>query len=106
MRLISTSLLALLLAAPPPGATGQYNEYFKGLMRPDTGTSCCDESDCRFTPARSTPTGWEALTQDGTWVQIPPTKILHGKKSPTGMAILCHLPHAGVLCFVLPDMMG
>ena len=106
MRLLSTALLTLLLAAPPPGSTGQYNNYFKNLMRPDTRTSCCDESDCRFTPARSTPSGWEALTQEGTWVPIPPSKILHDKKSPTGMAILCHLPTVGVLCFVLPEIMG
>ena len=95
------------LAAPPPGADPKFRSYFLGLMRPDTGTSCCDESDCRFTASRRNTAGlWEAMNQDGDWIQIPPEKIIKGKTTPTGQPILCWLPSMGVLCFVEPSAGG
>jgi hypothetical protein len=97
-------LAAVALAAPPPGSLGTYREWFQGLMRNDTGTSCCDESDGRITDARLTADGWEARTQVDTWVKVPDDKILRGKGNPTGRPVLFWLPATGVLCFVEPVM--
>lgn len=82
----------------------QYREFFRGLMRPDTGSSCCDESDCRMTDAKLTPDGWMALNQQGNWVLVPNDKIVRGKHNPTGRPIICWLPTQGVICFVEPPM--
>lgn len=92
------------VAAPPPGSIGKYREWFQGLMRPDTGTSCCDDSDGRITDARMTPEGWEALTPVGTWVRVPTDKIVRGKGNPTGRPVLFWLPATGVLCFIEPPL--
>jgi hypothetical protein len=108
-RVLTIALLlsGVALAAPPPNADPKFRSYFLGLMRPDTNTSCCDESDCRFTASRMTPAGtWEAINQFGDWVPVPPEKIIKGKTTPTGQPILCWLPSLGVLCFVEPSAGG
>lgn len=89
-------------AAPPPGARPELREFFRGLMRPDTGTSCCDESDCRVTRSRAGANGWQAMNQLGEWVDVPEGKIIRDRANQTGEAILCWLPGTGVLCFMPP----
>lgn len=89
-------------AAPPLNPNPAFRDFFRGLMRPDTNSSCCDDTDCRFTEARVGANGWRARTQAGDWVDIPESKILRGKATPTGEPILCWLPATGVLCFVPP----
>lgn len=88
------------VAAPPPNARPEFREFFRGLIRPDTGGSCCDDSDCRVTRSRVGKNGWEAMNQLGQWVEVPESKILRDRPNPTGEAILCWLPNTGVLCFL------
>jgi hypothetical protein len=39
--------------APPPDATGQFHEWFRGLTVPGSpGTACCGVADCRMVESR------------------------------------------------------
>jgi hypothetical protein len=92
--------------APPPGSDGSLSPWFEGLMRPDTGTSCCNDSDCRVysdDKVRITEGAYEIYIDEG-WRRVPPEKILHNKANPTGEYVACFLPSMGVLCLVLPSM--
>jgi hypothetical protein len=33
---------------------------------------------------------------------VPPEKILERPDNPTGSAVVCFTPEAGVMCFILP----
>jgi hypothetical protein len=46
-------------AAPPPDASGQYHDWFRGLTVPGSPTtSCCTVADCRMVDSR-----WNSRTQ-------------------------------------------
>jgi hypothetical protein len=113
------AIVLVILAAHVAGLTlvvsardyGQYEdvpqhirEWFKALKNPRYGNSCCDESDCARTEARTHGDQWEALAPDGSWVTIPPDRIVHDQGNPTGEPILCASDSGGgqwrVLCFV------
>lgn len=78
-------------------------EWFKSLMRPDVGTSCCDVSDCR----RAVDADW----RDGQWwarlagrmTPVPKEKIVRDPPSIDGEAYICSLPDRTVLCFIPPS---
>jgi len=98
-------LAALLLvlssaasSAPPVNGEGRFGDWFKSL-RNDQGQSCCDLSDCRITKQRYSPNGYQALTETGEWVDIPPDKILK-RDNPIGEPVMCYLPARGVMCFI------
>jgi hypothetical protein len=90
------------LAAPPPNANPEWREFFRGLKENETGASCCDISDCRVTRSRAGANGWQAVNQLGEWVDVPDAKILTHRHNPTGEAVMCWLPHRGVICFLPP----
>lgn len=87
---------------------GWYNE----LLRPDTKGSCCNDNDCRPTPARydQRAGNWEAI-KDGRWIVIPNSKILDsGVSQDIGEAHICAPPSTlpwyqpdEVFCFVPPN---
>ena len=90
---------------------GQYEDvpqhirdWFKALKSPRYGNSCCDESDCARTEARTHGDQWEARAPDGSWVVIPPDRIVLDQGNPTGEPILCASDSGEarwrVLCFV------
>lgn len=100
MALALALVAGAAVAAPPPGARPELAPFFRSLIRPDVGGSCCDATDCRITRARVTANGWQAMNQLGDWVDVPENKIIRGQANPTGEPILCWLPTTGVLCFV------
>jgi hypothetical protein len=107
--LILLHAAAAALAAPPPGADPALGPWFCSLMRPDTGSPCCSEADCRMTEYRIEGNGLEVLIDErygpGTearWVPVPPQKIVRNAGNPTGSAVACWTPAMGILCFVLP----
>lgn len=92
--------------APPAGADpgSALSQWFRGLMQPGTGTSCCSEADCRVVKAyRQTDEGWEIIPLDGNkWLPVPPDKILPRTDNPLGEPIACTIGDI-VLCFIEPS---
>jgi hypothetical protein len=86
-------------AEPPPDASPAWSPWFNSLRDPHTGMSCCSEADCRRTTARIRDGHYEAFI-DNRWVAIPPEKVLDHETNPTGEAVVCWSPVAGILCFV------
>jgi hypothetical protein len=112
------ALAALTLAAQITGLTpgvhardyGQYNDvpqhirdWFKGLKNPRNGGSCCDQSDCARTEARTHGNAWEARAPNGAWLSIPDDRVVFNHGNPTGEPILCAIEDEEgwrVYCFV------
>ena len=90
---------ALVLALPlAPGAQAQdgqhgvghaaHHEWYKTLISPQTGASCCNNEDCRPTRAYVDDDGaWHALL-DGQWISVPREKVL-STKAPDGNSHIC-----------------
>ncbi len=100
----ATALLAASvgLARPPTDADPSLAPWYQSLHQPGTEISCCSLADCRPTDYRSGPNGYEAYIE-GSWVAVPPDKVLRRVDNPTGRAVVCYLPGKGILCFVTPD---
>ena len=100
--------LTLVVSARDYGQYGDVpqhiRDWFKALKNSRYGNSCCDESDCARTEARTHGDQWEARAPDGSWVVIPPDRIVLDQGNPTGEPILCASDSGGarwrVLCFV------
>ena len=83
----------------------QMDQWIRGLKRPDTGYSCCNQNDCAKTDAEWRGGQWWADFK-GTMVPVPPEKELD-VLSFDGDAYLCAKPDSPVtapkiLCFVKP----
>jgi hypothetical protein len=88
----------LAFAAPPPDASGRWENWFRGLVAPDTSIACCTIADCRAVRARPMAGGWEVLMA-GQWMPVPGEKVLN-RQNPTGHAVLCYSATLGIQCFV------
>ncbi len=73
--------------------------WFRSLMQPGTGASCCAEADCRQTDFRINGDHYEAWI-DGRWEPVPPQAVLKRTDNPTGRAVVCSIPTLGIICFV------
>ena len=102
-----------LRAAPPENVDPALAPWFQSLEVPGTNhSSCCSQSDCRPVDYRIEGDYYEALltpeqfSRAGVlqqrWIPVPFDRILQRVDNPTGKAILCWQPGAGVLCFVRP----
>lgn len=103
-RVLSGAVFLLSASAafanpPPGGGDPALAPWFRSLIQPGTGISCCSEADCRRTEYRINGDHYEALIQ-GQWRPIPPETILHRADNPTGQAVVCYTPTLGVMCFV------
>lgn len=105
-------ILIALLTAGAAAAAENRGQWFKSLLRPGTGISCCDISDCRKTDARWQDDGWWAVVL-GKWRPIPPESVLTAPRTLDGEAYVCagdvqdfeaHRLDVHVYCFVPPDM--
>lgn len=98
--------------AAPPAIGSEDHEilsphgpWVRSLTIPGTGSSCCDESDCRPVDARRGPSGWQVRWRPGQlpgaptdWTDVPESAVLV-RDNPTGIPIACW--HGGaVRCFV------
>jgi hypothetical protein len=105
MRMARLNVIALALlagpveAAPPSNADPAMAPWFRSLMQPGTGISCCSLSDCRATDSRIQGDHYEALIGD-QWFAVPPERILQRADNPTGRAVVCWTPQRGIMCFV------
>ncbi len=79
-------------------------DWFKRLKNRRNGGSCCDQSDCARTEARTRENKWEARLPNGAWISIPDDQIVYDRGNPTGEPILCAIgdDEGGwrVVCFV------
>ena len=92
-------LVAPVEAAPPPNADPALAPWFRSLMQPGTGISCCSLSDCRVADSRTQGDHYEAFIGD-RWIAVPPERILQRTDNPTGRAVVCWTPQRGIMCFV------
>jgi hypothetical protein len=96
-------LAAQAHAAPPDDADPSMAPWFNSLRQPWTNALCCSMADCRPAPSRLVGGHYEAFI-DGDWRAVPDDRVLARSDNPTGRAVVCWTPRAGVLCFVkAPD---
>lgn len=99
------ALSSVAQAAPPDNPNPALTPWYEGLREPRHGYSCCGAADCRPTQARRGPNGWEVLIDQRFrasrvfWIPVPADKIL-SVDNPTGQAVACFAPEAGLICFV------
>jgi len=86
-------------AAPPDNADPALAPWFNSLRQPWTNALCCSMADCRPTDSRRRDEHYEAFA-DGSWRVVPDDKVVERSDNPTGRAVVCWTPRAGVLCFV------
>ena len=88
-------------AAPPPDADPALAPWFNDLRQPWTNALCCSVADCRPVESRLNNGHYEALIE-GEWRPVPDDHILNRGDNPTGHAVACWTPSAGIICFVRP----
>jgi hypothetical protein len=103
-------VLALALALPlAPWAHAQnghhgvdhaeHHDWYKTLVSPQSGVSCCNDKDCRPTRAFIGDDGaWRALL-NGQWISVPREKVLN-TKAPDGNSHICANEFGMIFCFV------
>jgi hypothetical protein len=91
--------VAPVRAAPPENADPSLSPWYNSLRQPGTGALCCSIADCRPTEYRITRDHYEALVE-GIWRDVPPDRVVKREDNPTGRAVVCWTPTAGVLCFI------
>jgi hypothetical protein len=101
-------LCASASAAPPDNPDPLFTPWYKSLRQPGTGAECCGIADCRIVEFRRNGEGYEVFVDQRWrltrpyWTRVPPEKILERPDNPTGRAVACFTPEAGVMCFILP----
>jgi hypothetical protein len=102
------SFAAGAAAAPPENADPRFTPWYRSLRQPGTGAECCGLADCRVVEFRRTGDVYEVFVDERWrlskpyWARVPPEKILERPDNPTGRAVVCFTPEAGVMCFILP----
>jgi hypothetical protein len=102
------SFAAGAVAAPPENADPRFTPWYRSLRQPGTGAECCGLADCRVVEFRRTGDVYEVFVDERWrlskpyWTRVPPEKILERPDNPTGRAVVCFTPEAGVMCFILP----
>jgi hypothetical protein len=103
MRRVISGMILLLAgqahAAPPPGADPDLAPWFNSLRLPQSAVPCCSMADCRPVLSRLIDGHYEAFVED-KWVVVPDDKVLTRPDNPTGHAVVCWTPFAGVMCFI------
>lgn len=94
-------LAGLAQAAPPPDADPALAPWFDNLRQPWTNALCCSEADCRPVPSQLKDGHYEVLIEQ-IWRVVPDDAVLERSDNPTGRAVACWTPQAGVMCFVPP----
>jgi hypothetical protein len=103
MRHVISGMILLLAgqahAAPPPDADPNLAPWFNSLRLPQSAVSCCSMADCQTAQSRLVDGHYEVFIE-GNWIVVPDDRVLTRPDNPTGHAVVCWTPFAGVLCFV------
>jgi hypothetical protein len=95
MKFILLLLMSFAQAAPPPGAPGEYHEWFE-KQRSIGSMPCCSVADGHILNEdewRATGSGYEVRIND-EWIPVPATAmrdIVIGGANPTGHAVVWYL---------------
>jgi hypothetical protein len=93
---------------PPENFNRALAPWFESLKQPGSGAPCCSIADCRTTEFRQDHDGYEVLIDQrwklssSFWLRVPSNRIIDKTDNPTGGAVVCFTPEAGILCFVRP----
>jgi hypothetical protein len=102
-HVIPGTILILLLrvadAAPPPHGDPTLAPWYNSLRMPDSTVLCCSMSDCRPVLSRMVDGHYQAFIAD-QWRDVPDDRVLSRPDNPTGHAVACWTPFAGVICFI------
>jgi hypothetical protein len=113
MEFVVRCILALAVISLPGPASAQdgphgaghetwHSSFYSHLLRPDTKTSCCNLTDCRPTEGRQVGDHYEVMV-DGTWMSVPPDKIVKESAPDGGFHVCAPVAPKGVLyCVILP----
>ncbi len=82
-----------------------HDQFYRGLLRNDSKTSCCNLADCRPTKVRMIEGHYEVMV-DGAWITVPMDKI-NKVTAPDLGAHVCAPTQVGnhkgtIYCVVLP----
>ncbi len=91
--------LRVAYAAPPPDADPKLAPWFNSLHMPSTQVPCCSMADCRTVMSRVVDGHYQAFIA-GEWREVPDDRVLTRSDNPTGHAVVCWTPFAGVLCLI------
>ena len=92
-------------SAPPQGTdlNSPLHQWYEGLKQPESGASCCSLADCRPVDAvKQDEKGYQIYYQ-GTWMRVPPEKVIHGTPNEAGEPVACIMYLSGnptILCFL------
>jgi hypothetical protein len=105
---VGLALSQVAAAAPPDRRDPALAPWFESLRQPGTGAPCCSIADCRTVEFRHDRDGYEVFI-DGRWkmsvpfwLRVPPERTIDRIDNPTGRAVVCFTPEAGIICFVPP----
>lgn len=102
-HLVLSAIAALVVppawAAPPPNPDPKLAPWYNSLRAPFTEALCCSIADCRPTMSRIRGGHYEAFIE-GQWRTVPDDRVLNRTDNPTGHAVACWTPQAGIMCFV------
>jgi hypothetical protein len=82
-----------------------HRSFYQNLQRPDTGTPCCNLTDCRPTSGRQVGNHYEVKV-NGAWVSVPPQKIIRSAAPDLGFHVCAPFKFDGrpehLYCVVIP----
>jgi len=100
MRAIGRWTLAVSFGAAGALAhdDGPHAEWYRSLMIPGTGASCCNNKDCHPTDYRIRDGLYEVPLGDW-WVVVPRSRVILDRGNPIGRAVVCRHGET-IFCFV------
>jgi hypothetical protein len=98
--LMTGSLVRQVRAADAPSK----GEWYRSLVQPGTGASCCDVADCAPARAAYTNGHWVVAGPDGP-LDVPPDRILD-REPFDGISAYACIVGGKVYCFVRPGTGG
>lgn len=99
LLLASPTLAAQALASPPDNPDPALAPWYNSLQQPGSHVLCCSIADCRPVLSRTVNGHYQAYIE-GQWRAVPDERVLTRPDNPTGHAVVCWTPFAGVLCFI------
>lgn len=97
-----TLVLTVFAYAASPEATHDHStplgQWYKSLVSPQYGTSCCSAADCAPAKARVYD-GHYQVWNEGRWLPVPDEVILPQMENPVGEPVAC-IFYGEVRCLV------
>jgi hypothetical protein len=110
MRLLAILLFTTHAIAQDHGNRGEghdtwHENFYNGLVTPETKVSCCNLADCRPTSGRAVGNHYEVKIND-VWIEVLPSKVVKKTAPDWGFHVCAPVMFSGkpehVYCVVLP----